>query len=158
MRHIHFGTRAVCTYCGDTANSIDHCYAPVASQTNQKRHGAGKTKYGATTNACTDCNCYLSDRRFDSFWDRCAFVQQRLENKAKPIIWTAEQIRQLDASLSSVVKRETAKRKWLRMRADFFQSREFCVCCDSLVWEELPPEYERYFATTKLFVLQVTRW
>lgn len=158
-RQFKFGRQGLCTYCGDVGDSFDHCMIPVSSRINNRRKGRYHTGVGPMTFACRECNGHLSDRRFMTFWDRCTFAQCRLEKLAKPINWTNAEIQALDASLQSIIARDVAKRKWLRYRADWFQSREFCLNAEALLWDL--PEDERaraYFGTTILYIKEVTRW
>lgn len=57
-------------------------------------------------------------------------------------------------ALASHIRRDTAKRKWTAMRADFYRSREFYLNIESLTWQiresnqNQPNEFlAGYFAT-----------
>lgn len=128
----HFGSPNFCTYCGDDANQRDHIIA-VSYQTLAKKHRFSGT--GPWCWSCGTCNRWLSNRYFDGFKERCEFIHWRLETKAKPLEWTQAQLERIDYTVRSYVKADMEKRQWWRQRADFYQSRDFYLNLESLVWE-----------------------
>lgn len=131
--HFKFGSSTSCTYCGDSPDTVDHIFA-VSSQTMKRRHG-NKTCYGPITPCCSSCNVILSNRGFDTFLNRCEFVNKRLESKAKPIEWSKAQMQELDYTLRTFVEKDQAKRLWYRFRADWFKGRDWVLNLESLTYQ-----------------------
>lgn len=136
-----FGTPKYCTYCGDYANEQDHVIAVSYQHNNASVMGArtrtdrqGRSS-GPTCYCCTECNRHLSNRWFDTFKERCEWAKQRLENKVKPILWRNSELEELDYKLRHMVETAIKRRQWQRMRADYYQSRDFFLGLESLVWE-----------------------
>lgn len=89
---------------------------------------------GPTTWSCQHCNSKLNDRVFDTFRDRCEWVRNQLERKAKPVLWHEWEYEKVDYTVRTFVIAEQNKRKWWRFRADFYQSREYYLNLESLQW------------------------
>ncbi len=126
-----FGNKTTCTYCGDPATSRDHVIA-VSSQHVSRQ--SAFTNNGPITHACKDCNNSLSNRYFETFKNRCEFIQARLQKKCKPIMWHPWEFNYLDHSLRTHVSNETKKRKWIQFRADFYGSRDFLLNIEDILW------------------------
>lgn len=129
MKAFFFGRSGVCTYCGDPADTIDHVIA--VSYQRVCRGG----DLGPHCPACKLCNSKLSNRFFETFIERCQFVHDRLEKLCKPIVWTSYQIAAMDYGLKTLVRAEHRRRRWLRLRADYFESRDFYLGLEALIWE-----------------------
>lgn len=133
-----FGDHRDCTYCGEPASSVDHVIC-IASQT-VKRKSCAKTSHGPITPACRDCNNRLGSKMFDTFDLRCEYVHWGLEKEAKPILWHGWEIAKLDPSLMEIVSKERNRRMLMRMRADWFGSRDYLITVENLGFvEELHP-------------------
>lgn len=139
-----FGLKGVCTYCGDPADSIDHII-PVSANTIAPRKGKTITRFGPTTFACRDCNAKISSRGFDSFWERCQWRRSQINEITKPVIWSSAQINELGYSLKTLVAKEVQKRRWMIMRSDWFESRDFFLCLEQIIGQDcLDPRSDRF--------------
>lgn len=87
------------------------------------------------TYACTRCNSFLSNRFFSDFKTRCEFVRDYLNRMARPVTWHGWELAKLDHGLRSYVQKEQRRRLWLRMRADWFEGRDFLLNIEPLLWE-----------------------
>jgi hypothetical protein len=83
-----------------------------------------------------------------------------LSDKAKPILWTSEQLRELAYGLRTYVERDQARRLWFRHRADWFGSYEYYLNLESLLFEpaldrfstKYSEELTQYFDTTLIMI------
>lgn len=133
MPTFHFGCPKFCTYCGDPANGIDHII-PIVYQRVGKRMSADKNTGGPITYACRSCNSIAGDKHFASFDERCRYITSRLNTSAAPVHWTLAELRRLDYTLRTFVIRERNRRLWMRARADWFESRDFLLNIENLLW------------------------
>lgn len=143
-----FGHKGICLYCGDPADTMDHVI-PLAWSDGKRNNK--RPPFGPMCPACRDCNCHLSNRYFDSFEARCRWNRDRLEKKAKPILWHTSQIEALDYSLRSFVVHECLVRMWYRFRADWFESRDYLMAAEGLLWQDNLSDYPwlaEYFRST----------
>lgn len=131
---IKFGTEGVCTYCGDSATSVDHCI-PVSFQTLEKRKGK-MAKYGPQTPSCVHCNSKLASKCFDTFYDRCRYVSDLWQRELKPVLWTQREIEGLSGWLRVRVNHEMNRRMWAYNRADWMDTRDFWLNIENLTWDE----------------------
>lgn len=129
-----FGDERDCTYCGDPATCRDHVI-PVAYQTNDRKRKGEHSRHGPMCWACSDCNSHLSSRYFDSFKERCVWAHWRIERRVNPIIWSEYELSNLDYTLRSLVRKKVAKQRWMRQRADWYESRDFYLNLEGLIWE-----------------------
>lgn len=99
-----FGQRGICTYCGDTGNSIDHVIPVSYFDDNIKRSGKLNSK-GIRTHSCSDCNSILNDKYFESFYERCQYVNKRIQQRFKKIInlppWSPEEFAKLGKNIKA---------------------------------------------------------
>lgn len=128
-----FGNERVCTYCGDPADGIDHII-PFAYQRSGKRTAAFKVQGGPRTGCCKYCNSIKGDRHFLSFDECCRDIRDRLDDEASPVVWSMREIRKLDYTLRTYVEQQRRRRLWLRGRADWYESRNFLLNLESLLW------------------------
>lgn len=146
LRHFRFGHKHICVYCGDPADTMDHVI-PLSFTISRKR--TNRMEIGPMCPACRDCNTHLSNRYFDSFWDRCRWNRDRLEHKAKPVLWTFSEAQALDYTVRSFVLHQCFMRLWYRMRADWFESPDFLMGVEDLLWQDITDEWIReYFYST----------
>jgi hypothetical protein len=127
-----FGHNSVCTYCGDTPSSIDHII-PFQFQTSEERKG-DRARFGPITPACASCNTKIGSRYFDTFDDRCKWIASSIERQAKPIIWSNAELKTIGYTLRTKILADIAKRRWARVRADWYQSRDYFLTIEPLSW------------------------
>lgn len=151
----------ICAYCGDPASTRDHIY-PVSQQA-FTRHYNGK--YGPWCGSCRDCNAHFADRYFSSFVDRCEWQKWRLNKLAKAIRWKQRDIKGLNYELNALVKASQMKKRWLRYRADWYESRDYYLNLEPLIWklQEIEPTTEgncfvlAFFAQTVRDIAEIYR-
>lgn len=99
-----FGCRGICTYCGDTANSIDHVI-PVSYFDGKIVRSGSMNGRGVRTYSCTDCNSNLSNKYFESFHDRCEYVNKRIAQRNRKIlnlpVWSEEDFEELGKNIKA---------------------------------------------------------
>ena len=135
LPYFKFGNPTTCTYCGDTANSIDHVIA-VSYQTDN-RSKSDKTKYGPITPCCMNCNKKLFNKYFDTFDDRCNYISIYYRKQITDEIWKKGEISQLDYYLRENIKRYNAERLFYTNRADWFKSSDYIKGLQALLWEPI---------------------
>ena len=99
----------------------------------------------------------LGSHMFDSFDDRCRFVQASLEAKAKPVLWSQAEIRELDYVLGSAVQVCRRRLMLLRMRADWYGGPDYVRNIENLEWEpkvKARAEYRDYFKHTLALIVE----
>lgn len=134
LPHFTFGNRLDCTYCGDPPNCQDHV---IAVSYQHGHYKARRESNGPMCWACGDCNRALYNRYFDTFKARCEWARWRIEKKVKPIEWHQRELMRLDYTVRSYCEQQMRKSHWLRSRSDWYQSREFYLNLESLVWETI---------------------
>lgn len=99
-----FGLKGICTYCGDIAQTVDHVI-PVSFFDGKIVRSASVKNKGVRTYACSDCNCMLSNKYFESFRERCKYVNQGIERRFKKVlnmpVWTDEEFKELGKNMRS---------------------------------------------------------
>lgn len=128
------GHHKFCVYCGDHATETDHVIC-VSSQTIHPKPARRRTDFGPIAHCCKSCNHILHDKGFDNFDQRCKHVADNINASTQAVIWTKEEIQKLDISLRRYVEHDQARRLWMRMRADWFQSRDYLLNLEQLAWE-----------------------
>lgn len=133
-----------CAYCGDPPDHREHVIA-ISFQTDGRRKRVMKTG-GPWCWSCADCNVHLSNSFFQTFRERCEYAQQRLNNLTNPVEWHHWELKNLDYGLREYIERSTAKRKWMRLRSDWYTSREYYLNIEPLLWHylELNPQVHRH--------------
>jgi len=82
-----FGNPEKCTYCGEKSESIDHVIAVAFFDGKRTRLAKKNMKgKGLRTYSCMECNTVLNDLYFESFKDRCLYINQKLQNRYRKII------------------------------------------------------------------------
>lgn len=125
-----FGEEGTCSYCGDPATGRDHVIA-VSFQHCHRR--SVWTVNGPWTWCCALCNSFLGNRYFDeSTLDADTF--KCLDRKALPILWHFYELRTMDYTLKTLIAKTVAVRRWMRMRADWYGSRDHWLNLENLQW------------------------
>ncbi len=115
------------------------------------------------TTACRPCNIKLNNKYFETFLDRCQFAKDDLERRVQPILWTQSQLERLDYTLRTMVENSIKRAIWWRLRADWYQSREFWLNIEPLLWQEClsadyanhNPAMSRYFHSARRMIQEV---
>lgn len=146
MSQLLFGNASTCTYCGEPAEEVDHVIA-YSFQTILRVRLFGK-RFGPLTYSCRECNHHLTNRYFDTFADRCRFASNRLSPKPSPEAWTEEELSALDPSLAAFIRRNNCRYQLRRIRASWFESRDYLLNIENLEWLQLPKKFAAYFSET----------
>jgi hypothetical protein len=144
LPYFRFGSATACTYCGDTPEGMDHVICVAAQTISRKK--SNRTLYGPVAYSCSGCNStILNSRGFGSFMERCEYVSKRLSKKADPVYWSQRELGQLDYSLRTFIENENRRRLWYRYRSDWFQSRDFFMNIEPLLWQDcLDPTHPKF--------------
>jgi hypothetical protein len=117
-----FGTHGVCTYCGAGSECIDHV-VPVSwfHKTGVRNEG---TRYkGIRTFSCNNCNKVLGNRYFESFKDRCQWVEDHYRTSYRKIArldpWDESELASLRGKLKKYVKAKESERIEITRRAEW---------------------------------------
>jgi hypothetical protein len=133
------GNSLSCVYCGSDAETKDHVI-PVAQQTVNPNPKGRLTSFGPVAYCCSRCNTKLSDRYFETFDQRCQWISQVWNVRAKPVFWSNAQIEKLDHKLKMFIRQERDKRLGFRLRSDWYGSRDYLLSLEPLLWQkELDP-------------------
>jgi hypothetical protein len=75
-------------------------------------------------------------------------------------MWAEHEIMQLDNNLASIVRMEQTRRLWLRGRADWFQSREYCLNIEAIAFElwRMTRDESDYFGAASNFAKEQLEW
>jgi hypothetical protein len=72
-------------------------------------------------------------------------MRDYLNHKAKPVLWSQKQIAGLSWELQQLVRAERCKLLLLRFRADWFESRDFLLNIENLLFTDVfDPRGRRY--------------
>lgn len=127
-----FGQRGICTYCGDTANSIDHVIAVSYFDDSITRSGALSSK-GIRTYSCKDCNCVLNNKYFETFSERCGYVNKRIRQRFKKVInlppWSQEEFAKLGKNIKASLGAKLNLKSVVLERLRWQSTNEFHEYC-----------------------------
>lgn len=154
-----FGHSLHCAYCGDPSQSLDHVI-PLSYETVERSRDIGPKVY-----CCLSCNSVLRNLFFTTFDERCVYIRNRMERRAKAILWTDAEIKTLDHSLQRYVERKRDANRWYRNRADWYESRDYVLNLENLTWQTFldpyaPSHHEHlhaYFSTTLYQIRELYR-
>lgn len=100
-----FGIPHTCTYCGEYADTIDHCipYSVLRNETRKKNK-----LLGFCCPACKECNCLLGNKVFTTFQERVLFVNRTLKKKygAHRVVWDKEELEEISGNLKKYIQAE----------------------------------------------------
>lgn len=128
------GHSSLCCYCGGPATQQDHVI-PVSRQTANPNPSCRHSQYGPLAWVCGRCNNFLKNKWFDTFDARCEQIHDWIEAYTLPIEWRIGDYGGLDHSLRTFIVAEQRKRRWMRYRADWFDSRDYLLNLEPLLWE-----------------------
>jgi hypothetical protein len=110
------GQLQTCSYCGDYADTVDHC-PPVLL----KNEVPDSERFCVAS--CKHCNSMLGAKRLFTLLDRQMWVQLRLREKYKNElsvkVWSKEELAELGSGLRGRIKRAQAKTEKIRRRLSF---------------------------------------
>lgn len=153
------GCKKLCTYCGDPTTGFDHVF-PISGQTLEDKPKERLTRFGPIAHCCQSCNSLIGSKGFETFQDRCSYVAEKLNTRTLAVTWTKTEMKALDYKLQKYVEHEQARRLWMRFRSDWFQSRDYLLNLESLIWEpclvktgkRFNQQMHDYFDTTLIWV------
>ena len=103
-----FGIPYTCTYCGEYADTIDHCIPYSILRTDGRKH---RRLLGFCCPACRECNCLLGNRVFTTFQDRVLYVNGTLKKKygAHHVVWDEEELEEVSGNLRKFIQGENTR-------------------------------------------------
>ena len=117
-----FGTHGVCTYCGAASKCVDHVI-PVSWFHKTGIRKESTRNRGVRTFSCNNCNRVLSDRYFNTFKDRCEWVESHYRKSYRKIArldpWDDSEIASLKGKLKQYVKTKEIQRNEITRRAEW---------------------------------------
>lgn len=118
----HYSKFPGCFYCGDIAQTIDHCppisFCSVADIAWFKKN---KIKF-YKVQCCMSCNTRLSNRKLFRLQDRTEYITRRLEIEAeKFVIWSKEEVKEMSPMFQKMIKGKQAMHNALMARIRFSQ-------------------------------------
>ena len=99
-----FGKPGVCTYCGEYADTVDHC-VPYSITRQETKQNSRHKLIGFCCPSCGECNSLLGDKLFLTFQERLLFVNKQLKKKYSRhhVVWDNEEIDELEGNLQKYV-------------------------------------------------------
>lgn len=114
---------AMCAYCGDPADSIDH--VPPVSRVDDYRALALRNEAFLKVPACKECNDLAGDVLDESFLQRAERVKDSIGRKAEKYLrrieWDEEELQELGPNLRSKVEEHGFKERWYRGRLEYYR-------------------------------------
>jgi ribosomal protein L34E len=118
----HFSSRPGCFYCGDPADSIDHC-PPLnfMEVKDQKWFKQRKIKF-YTVASCSQCNRRLSNKPFLTLHERADYILRRLEKNTDEIVsWSEDEIMEMSKVFEKAIRARHRQHQQLFERVRFAQ-------------------------------------
>lgn len=118
----HFSSRTGCFYCGEPADTIDHC-PPISfiDVKDQKWFKSKKIKFYKVS-SCFDCNKKLGAKQLLTLQERANFILSRLETSTDKIVyWSQDEINEMSAMFEKMIQAKKEKNKILFERVRFCQ-------------------------------------
>lgn len=114
---LHLGSADGCFYCGDVAESIDHCPPLSWCDAKQIKWFEEKKIKFYLVRCCNQCNQKLSNKPFFTLEERAEFVKQYLQDKlSKFVVWDEEEIKEMSSMFKKMIKAKNQQRKYLMFR------------------------------------------
>lgn len=122
----HYSKFPGCFYCGDFAQTIDHCPAiSFCSVKDAKWFKENKIKF-YTVQCCVSCNSRLSNRRLFTLQERAEYIVRRLEIEAeKFILWSDKEMQEMSPMFRQMIMAKKTQHKALLARIRFCQQLIF---------------------------------
>jgi hypothetical protein len=133
----YFGDWATCTYCGCEAQCVEHVI-PVCFFLRTPRSESSQSfvnSQGIRTSACNSCNNFAGGKVFNTFEEKCVFINWRIQIRLKRLRtagWTSDEVQELKGKLKDYVKLKKSEKENLENRANWFGSNSFFEVIDGL--------------------------
>lgn len=146
-----FGSRGTCTYCGGDGVSQDHVI-PVSWFRKVPVRGSTSDRRGIRTWSCTYCNSVLSNNWFDTFSERCSYVESSYRRKYRRILgldtWDEVELAELSGKLRSYVELQNSQRIALLELVEWNGSDSFYYNIEDLLWQPTVDVTSPYYSST----------
>ena len=118
----HYSSRTGCFYCGDHANTIDHC-PPLSLCDLQEKKWFDKKKIGFyKVQCCRWCNQKLSNRFLLTLEERAAYILNSLERLAdKFVIWGEDEMKEMSEEFQMMLRAKKLEQNITINRIQFCQ-------------------------------------
>jgi hypothetical protein len=126
----YFGDWATCTYCGSTAQCVEHII-PVCFFLAVPREAMNQgtvNSMGIRTSACNSCNNFAGGKVFNTFEEKCVFINWRIQirlRRLKTANWTDMEIGGLKGKLKDFVRLKKIEKDNLENREKWYGSNSF---------------------------------
>jgi hypothetical protein len=126
----YFGDWATCTYCGSTAQCVEHII-PVCFFLAVPREAMNQgtvNSMGIRTSACHSCNNFAGGKVFNTFEEKCVFINWRIQmrlRRLKTADWTDMEIGGLKGKLKDFVRLKKIEKVNLENREKWYGSNSF---------------------------------
>lgn len=144
-----FGNQNTCTYCGGPGGSVDHV-VPVSWFSRSDRKKTGVKGKGIRTWCCKLCNSALSNNYFESFADRCLYVENYYRRKFKTLLesdpWDSEELRAINGKLRSYVREQQGKRASAESIVEWNGSDSFYENIQDLAWQPTTDKHGQFYS------------
>ncbi len=111
----------VCFYCGQAANTLDHC-PPISRIDDYRALGLAREQF-LRVPACGECNMLAADTIQPSLIEREMYVKQQLEQRYRKLlampVWTQTEIARLGRNLRSRIQRDICRKAVIVARIDY---------------------------------------
>lgn len=121
-----FGIPNTCTYCGQSADTLDHCIPYSFSRGRQTK--GSKSPLGFCTYCCRECNSLLGSSIFPTFQERLVYLNKKLSkkyNKFLTVVWDEEDLSSVSGNLKRYITGFNNLNKITRERLDWIYSPTF---------------------------------
>lgn len=110
---------AMCVYCGDPADTVDHV-PPLSRVDDYRSLGPCRERY-LLVKSCSPCNAPLGDSVQASLLERVEYLKERLSARLpkRRARWTEEDIQRLGRNLRSLVASQVDKQTKLEARISY---------------------------------------
>jgi Zn-finger protein len=123
-----WGTKNICYYCGQSADSVDHVIPQamlrqLAALSDVQITKEILRKRALKVWACRECNCLASDSIQDSLIERRQFVKEKLRKRYRKILelpkWEESELNELGYVLRQHIELYARIKEWVKLRIAF---------------------------------------
>tara|TARA_R110000744_G_C18889873_1_gene507793 strand:- start:22 stop:447 length:426 start_codon:yes stop_codon:yes gene_type:complete len=130
-------SRYSCTYCGDSAEDLDHVIPhSYASSTGKRSYK--KTK---VVPCCRRCNSLLGNKHYFVIWERAAYLFNTYKRKGNKLLslpeWTEEELEDMGDNFKKDIKKDRHLKEKLIEKLNVLELVHLMEPTIEDVWEEI---------------------